>query len=1055
MIKHLRGIALMLVGVALIFGSCKDPYILDDQEPEWLGASIYDYLKEHRDANGKPDFTYFVKLIEACKYDEVLGRTGSKTMFVCDDAAFERYFSSEEAQKAGVTCFEDFTKEQLNQLMEYSMVNEANLIETLSYGVDYVPGQVLRRSTSLDPLDLLVKETGNMIPDNSKYFEKFRKDGIFVLNDNTSPRLVQFLEAQMAEKGITDEDFSILFNGKTRQTGDAHIFDRKVIVRDITCKNGYIHVLDELLLPEVNMAQYIRNQEDLSKFNRLMDRFSAPYADAERTTQYIALNTDIKDNSFKEPANGFKLHDTIYVRRYLSKLANGAVANDHDPYQQQVASNELLVFDPNWNGYETAGNANFDMAAMFVPSDEAMDEYFSADENARGNFLYQRYGIWDSVPNDIAALFLNAHMQRSYLASLPSKFAGLQNESLDEMFISKEDVSRAKVTTNGAVYVTNKVFPPVELSSVMAPVLVREDTRIFNYPVNSTNGMGFDVYLKSMESVYNPGIVPKYTFIVPLDNAFENFIYPAAQGYDQPEMLNFEYDKDFQTVKATRYYYDQVTGQRGAMISPVENAVLTTTDLGKINEVVKVYLNETMDYHIIVGEVTPEQKYYQTKGKGFIYVDYDGVDNYTFFGGGNMEQNEKWGDGNPLGDKYASKTISTINFENGKTIFIDKVMQQPLTSVYGKMKSQSQFKTFMDYMDYLGLFVAVSGSGNTQYNALDRYVSLFSAYHYTVYVPTNEAMQKAFDAGLPTIDQMRAANESTRNAMKEKVLNFIKYHIQDNSVYIKGDIHNNARFETALRNPLTGRFYSIYVDQDGTSMTLTPTVARLNGLENVPGVAAAGAENNRPSIAVNNAEGHHNLMTRDVVLVGKSLKDVKGSPNDWSARAVLHEIGDYLSVVKPPVLDLKFNANNAGAVRITINPLVVTDNGDGVVYNGSGDKKVINEVGLCWALGSDPTYADAENKISYTIKSDLEAVSRKNINFSSMACLSPYYNTDGSRNEAVEVAATDSVVHVRAYAVSKWAEDGTLATDGKTPMIGYSTVHRYNWVTGLKMKDDE
>ena len=49
--------------------------------------------------------------------------------------------------------------------------------------------------------------------------------------------------------GITDEDFSILFNGATRQTGDAHIFDRKVIERDITCKNGYIHVLDALLMP--------------------------------------------------------------------------------------------------------------------------------------------------------------------------------------------------------------------------------------------------------------------------------------------------------------------------------------------------------------------------------------------------------------------------------------------------------------------------------------------------------------------------------------------------------------------------------------------------------------------------------------------------------------------------------------------------------------------------------------------------------------------------------------------------------------------------------------
>ena len=35
---------LLLVGL-LWMVSCKDEYLYDNNEPEWLGASIYDYLK--------------------------------------------------------------------------------------------------------------------------------------------------------------------------------------------------------------------------------------------------------------------------------------------------------------------------------------------------------------------------------------------------------------------------------------------------------------------------------------------------------------------------------------------------------------------------------------------------------------------------------------------------------------------------------------------------------------------------------------------------------------------------------------------------------------------------------------------------------------------------------------------------------------------------------------------------------------------------------------------------------------------------------------------------
>lgn len=71
--------------VILFLISCKDNYIYDEQEPEWLGKSIYDYLKS--DGN----FKYYTRLIEDLNYVEVLAKTGSKTLFVANDTAFERF----------------------------------------------------------------------------------------------------------------------------------------------------------------------------------------------------------------------------------------------------------------------------------------------------------------------------------------------------------------------------------------------------------------------------------------------------------------------------------------------------------------------------------------------------------------------------------------------------------------------------------------------------------------------------------------------------------------------------------------------------------------------------------------------------------------------------------------------------------------------------------------------------------------------------------------------------------------------------------------------------
>ena len=91
MCKRCRhGIVLGAMLVVGMIGTACSGYDLDEQEPEGLGASrsIYSYLHE------QGNYTNMVRLIDDLNYREVLDKTGSKTLFVADDAAYDRFFSN-------------------------------------------------------------------------------------------------------------------------------------------------------------------------------------------------------------------------------------------------------------------------------------------------------------------------------------------------------------------------------------------------------------------------------------------------------------------------------------------------------------------------------------------------------------------------------------------------------------------------------------------------------------------------------------------------------------------------------------------------------------------------------------------------------------------------------------------------------------------------------------------------------------------------------------------------------------------------------------------------
>lgn len=783
-------IPLVIFGTVLT-NSCKDDFYYDDGEPEWLGASIYDHLQSLK------TYTTYIQLIDDVGYTEVLSKTGSKTLFVADDEAFNRFY---QRNAWGVTGYNQLSLAQKKTILNFSMINNAYILEVLAnynaFGGLILDG-AMRRATAISVLDTIPFENGNNLP-SGQYWDKFRGTGMHLLKDNTSWPLVHFLESHMANVGITDDDFKII-TGIERSKGDAYIFNRKVIERDITCKNGYVHVLDDVLIPPVNMAEHIRTDESTTEFSALLERFTAPHFDADETQNYKILHPDFTDS--------------IYTKKYFASY--GTIENFIYPDGTEIKDELLLPFDPGWNSYVRLGNGNAiqpDMAAMLVPTDDAMTQYF---EFGSGKILKDRYGSWENVPDDIISLFLKRHMRESFVESVPSQFNKLNDSENSPIIISPSEVVESYIGINGVVYHTSEVYPPDDYVSVYGPVLFSDKTLVYNWAIREND---FRLYLNSLVSLYS--------FFVPTDDFFDGYIDPIAYAKDVPGALKYWYNEEDKAVNATVYNYNKSTGEIGDSINVIENAAF-----------LRNRLLDLLDAHIVVGDVESGNQYYFTKSGNALKV--NGVGSgLKIQGGGNIE----------IGNTV--NVTDVFNQSNGNTYFIDKPIQSPLKSTYSVLSETPEFSLFFEL---LSGFPSSSSSvvfvKKTNYYGIDFNIKFFNTFNYTLYVPTNEAMQTALDDRIiHTWDEINALEDPALKAQYIKELErFLRYHFQDNSVFIGGDILS-VEYQTATikldEKPTQFRtykdkYYKVGIENNGTDILLstenygTAQVVKDNGLYNI------------------------------------------------------------------------------------------------------------------------------------------------------------------------------------------------------------------------------
>lgn len=841
-----------LVAMGLLSSCERELLVPEGVKPEWLGESIYGELRSGKHLTGT--FNTYLRLVDDLEYAEVLARTGSKTIFPANDEAFERFFQNGN-NPYGVTCYDELSEAMKKQILYSSMLDNALLAGMLSNvkqdDNNVSSGRAIKHETNISVTDSVTYiADGAAMPHNNAHWDAFRKNGIHAVYDATKPMMVHFTREQMLANNITttgaDSDFGILRGEPVGTSIDdsetAYIYQTAIVKQNVTCLNGYIHQVADVLVPPGNIAQVLRGEANTSLISRIIDYHCAPYYDPTTTRNYNSWAMEY----------GKPLIDSIFqVRYFTGGRSQGGSPNILSPLGTAIPQSNRLEWDLGWNQYYSssdAANNLDDMGAILVPTDEALAEYFLPGGD--GAFFIELYGVEglentkENLPRNLDALynkgngilttFVNNMIQTSFVATVPSKFGTITNDgSGDFMGLSKNDIQitdgkyDVKVANNGVIYKMKKLYAPDEFQSVIGPAIVYPELSVMGYfSQDKTTGanaavFGADLYYYLMAMKSN------YLYFIPSDDALKNaFIDPVSLGTSTPRALEF-YSYLDSTGRAPKtaygakiYAFDPATGEIAHDVV-IETALdIAKLESGATKSTFAPQVSDMLNYNTVVLDAGEQitNNYYLTKHGGAIKIT-------DFVASGGEFSGYVWGAAQLDNGLPPAKIVRGWEQDNGLTFQLDNLIQPCITSISSVLTAnKDNFSMFLELcnifentalMAWAGIsstaaegetapierYIVFSGKGG---KALDTNVNFLNGHHYTVYAPDNEAMALAHAKGLPTsqdiLDEYEKATSEDATDEQEKqgkakvkkmidaTRGFIRYHFQNNSVFADNDV---------------------------------------------------------------------------------------------------------------------------------------------------------------------------------------------------------------------------------------------------------------------------
>ena len=641
--------------------ACKDEFILDDEKPSWLNSSIYERLEL------EGNYRTYLRLLADKDVNregerpltDVLGRTGSKTVFVANDSAWDAFFEANAKLPESnpwhyATSYENLSPAQKKLLIHTSMLNNAIVMENLASSqtngtTPPTRGEYMRRYTDVLVTDSITYLAPQDLPYSYNYYydgegidkdywERFREEKggkvIYLATDSTVPMMLHFTAEHMSRNNFSDngpDDFAKIM-GNHRNPSDVHIYDALLIDKDAVCENGYVNVTEKPVCPLTNMAEVIRTNGKTNVFCHILDRFSAPFYCAEITRAYKDLHPSFTDSIFTK--RYFSNNNYSVKAGYVRAQQGGEVTKfepapfgkytTYNPYKDNTNPDRIpaLKFDPGWNGYYDEVDVRKDMAAIFVPSDEQMWHYFTKGAGQRLlKVYYAKEGTaeaidWvpptegdndalfrqiDAIPVGTLDKLVNNFMQRSFVNSIPSKWGKLTDDAMEPLF---EDVDVARdidldttlLASNGAIYVLNRTCVPADYRSVTTPAFISNVSKIMKSAIyDDYMNLNYYAYLKAMQS--------RFTFLLPTDAALYYYYDPASMKSRTPRAIEFYFVGGSFPVKLRfRNYVCPYNKKAGEEVGTIGTMIPGTSQY--TNSEVTNRLKDILESHTIVHDGT-------------------------------------------------------------------------------------------------------------------------------------------------------------------------------------------------------------------------------------------------------------------------------------------------------------------------------------------------------------------------------------------------------------------------------------------------------------------
>ncbi len=404
---QIPAIVLLLVVLVIGISSCVD-HQERYQTPPWLGGSSIEILEK------RGNYKHFLALMDSARYRDIIA-SRLYTLFVPDDAAFEKYF-----QSAGIQSVASLTKDQAINLFTLHILRNPRSRFQLIY--EWAWSELQGPKGEYASLFHRKPTPSTSIPyrETPKYHATFKNELIIYTGNKNVPLFTAewFNDYGGARDG---SDYLFMYPGSTWELGypagmkginwhNAMVIPNPEIPTELEVRTatGFIYFLDRVVPPMPSIEEYmIANQ----------NRFGLYYDILQRFAQYTEQKTDEQNR-----VQYRKTYDLVFD-----------LAHERGP------STGTAVPPQN-------------MWTAFLPSDQVLQQYLN-------NTVLKYYNSIDEVPR--VTLYYILQTQLSATLVIPSKMEkSYFNAFGDATEMSRNDIVSSYMCSNGVVYESKKVLEP-------------------------------------------------------------------------------------------------------------------------------------------------------------------------------------------------------------------------------------------------------------------------------------------------------------------------------------------------------------------------------------------------------------------------------------------------------------------------------------------------------------------------------------------------------------------------------------------------------------------